>query len=265
MTEILHTPNKERVVTTNAWAFLYWLRAVLNVELADWAALQHWSVSDRASFAAALADFAQLPASPLRLARHTGSQDALVLRPRGATRLALTRQECLAPATHLPPDIATPLARDWPRKVLIRPLADLLLHADVRPDDRLLVNGAAWPWLAALLEGATIILAPTSDPLDTTEEERATILVAPAAMLANAAFPRPGRRHQLAQLRTIIATGGPLSPEGRRRIYTWVKADVMLLARTSDTFWGNPLEPVLAQPTATPAFLTPPAVTPAPR
>src|SRR5690242_11523140 len=148
MTEILHTPDKERVVTTNAWAFLYWLRTVRNVELADWAALQHWSLSDRASFAAALADFARLPASPLRLARHTGSQDVLVLRPRGATRLALTRQECLAPATHLPPDIATPLARDWPRKVLIRPLADLLLHADVRPDDRLLINGAAWPWLA---------------------------------------------------------------------------------------------------------------------
>ena len=39
----------------------------------------------------------------------------------------------------------------------------------------------------------------------------------------------------------------------------------MLLARTGDTFWGNPLEPVLAQPPATPAFLTPPASTPATR
>ena len=69
----------------------------------------------------------------------------------------------------------------------------------------------------------------------------------------------------LADLRTIIATGGPLSPEGRRRVYTWVKSDLMLLARTGDTFWGNPLEPVLAQPPATPAFLTPPASAPATR
>ena len=30
------------------------------------------------------------------------------------------------------------------------------------------------------------------------------------------------------------------------------------LASTGDTFWGNPLEPVLARPPATPAFLTPP-------
>ena len=44
---------------------------------------------------------------------------------------------------------------------------------------------------------------------------------------------------------------------------TWVKADLMLLARTGDTVWGNPLEPVLANPLATPALLTPPASAPA--
>ena len=69
----------------------------------------------------------------------------------------------------------------------------------------------------------------------------------------------------LLELRTIVATGGPLSPEGRRRIYTWVKADVMLLARSGDTFWGNPLEPVLAQQGGAPAFFMPPAATPARR
>jgi acyl-coenzyme A synthetase/AMP-(fatty) acid ligase len=91
-----------------------------------------------------------------------------------------------------------------------------------------------------------------------------TILVAPAQALAETAF-RHVHRPDLSALRAIIATGGPMSPEARRRIYTWVKPDVMLLARTGDTFWGNPLEPVLAQPPATPAFLTPRPSAPPPR
>ncbi len=265
MTEILYTPNREQVVTTNGWAFLHWLRVTRQAELTDWAALQRWSANDPAAFAPAVTEFASLTVSPLRLTRHAGPQEALVLRSRHATRLTLTRQECLAPATRMPSDVATLLARTWPREALIGPLAELLLHTDVRPDDRLLVNGAAWPWLAALLEGTTIILDQAGDLLGSAEEEGATILVAPAHLVASAAHLRPGRRHQLAGLRTIVATGGPLSPEGRRRVYTWVKSDVMLLARSGNTFWGNPLEPVLVQPTGTPAFLTPPAATPAPR
>ena len=265
MTEILHTPNREQVVTTNGWTFLHWLRVTQQADLADWAALQRWSANEPAAFAVAVTEFASLTVSPLKLTRHAGPQEALVLRSCHATRLTLTRQECLAPATRLPSNVASLLARAWPREALIRPLAELLLHTDVRPDDRLLVNGAAWPWLAALLEGATIILDEARDLLGSAEEERASVLVAPAHLIAGAAHMRPGRRHELPELRTIVATGGPLSPEGRRRIYTWVKADVMLLARSGDKFWGNPMEPVLARPAATPAFLTPPAVTPVPR
>jgi acetoacetyl-CoA synthetase len=152
--------------------------------------------------------------------------------------------------------------------LLIRPLAELLLHADLRSDDRLLVAaGPAWPWLAALLEGTAIILAAATPAslLATAAEERASVLVAPAQTLAEAAFQRARHRPNLAALRTIIATGGPLSPEGRTRIYTWIKSDLMLLARSGDTFWGNPLEPIYARPAATPAFLTPPASDPATR
>jgi hypothetical protein len=263
MTEVLHTPNKERVVTTNAWAFLHWLRTVRQVELTDWGALQRWSASDPADFAAAIARFANLTGSPLRLVRHTGPPVSLVLRSGRSARISLTRQECLLPTSRIPPDIATLLTRDWPREELVGPLAELLLHTDVRPDDRLLVSGAPWPWLAALLEGTTVILASPSHLLDIAEEERATILVVPADILANTAFPHPGRRPELPALRAIVATGGPLSQQGRRRVYIWVKADVMLLARSGDAFWGNPMEPVLAQPTGAPAFLTPPAATPA--
>ena len=266
MAEILYAPDGERVVTTNAWAFLHWLRTVHDVDLADWAALQRFSVDRAGDFRALVAAFARLPNEALCLASRGGSQEALVLRRVDGSRHALSRDEVRR--MHLgsiafPAEIVAPLARLWPHAVLIRPLADLLLHADLRPDDRLLVVGPAWPWLAALLEGTAVILAAPAGLLATAAAERASVLVAPAQILAESAFQRPRRRPDLARLRTIIATGGPLSPEGRRRIYTWVKSDLMLLARTGDTLWGNPLEPVLARPPATPALLTPPASTPA--
>jgi acetoacetyl-CoA synthetase len=144
----------------------------------------------------------------------------------------------------------------------VRPLADLLLHADLRPDDCVLVaGGAAWPWLAALLEGTKLVLAAATPEslLATAAAEGASVLVAPAQWLGEAAFQRPRHRPNLGRLRTIVATGGPLSPEGRIRVYTWIKSDVLLLARTGDTLWGNPLEPVYARAAATPGFFTPPA------
>ena len=282
MPDILYAPNRERVVTTNAWAFLHWLRTTRGIDLPDWAALQRWSASDQAAFGQAIAAFARLRDKPLPLARHRGEQEAVVLRRTGGERIVLSRNDvwtasqCVdsqvtpghdGNAGALPADIAAPLTRRWPPALLIRPPAETLLHADLRPDDRLLVVGPAWPWLAALLEGTTVILAAATPAtlLSTAAEEQATVLVAPAQALAEAAFQRARRRPHLASLRTIIATGGPLSPEGRTRIYTWIKSDVMLLARTGDTLWGNPLEPVYARPAATPGCFTPPASTPATR
>jgi hypothetical protein len=270
MADFLYAPNPERVVTTNAWAFLHWLRTAHGIDLADWRALQRFSVERSTEFRAAVAEFARLPEKPLRLARHSGTREALVFRRADGSRLGFSRDELLRVSLEpsaLPAELAAPLARLWPPATLVRPCADLLLHADLRPDDRLLVVGPAWPWLAALLEGPTVILAAPAPAtlLAGAAEERATVLVAPAQTLAEAAFQRPRNRPNLASLRSIIATGGPLSPEGRRRIYTWVKSDLMLLARTGDTVWGNPLEPVLVRPFATPALLTPLASEPARR
>ena len=74
MADILYAPNREQVVTSNAWAFLHWLRTTHGIDLPDWAALQRWSASDRVAFSQAIAAFARLPAGPLRLARHRGSR-----------------------------------------------------------------------------------------------------------------------------------------------------------------------------------------------
>ena len=258
MTEVLYAPNREHVVTTNAWAFLHWLRTVRGVDLAGWAALQQFSVDNPVDFRLAVAAFAGLSdefqSAPRYPARHGAGVGALQ-----RTMPSGDAMETLAARPNRP-------QIDLSHTALLRPLADTLLHADVRPDDRLLVCGAAWPWRAAELLGAAVVIASAgTDLLTTAATERATVLVAAARTLAEAAFRRPGRRPDLSSLRTIIATGGPLSPEGRRRIYTWIKSDLMLLARTGDTFWGNPLEPVLAQPPATPAFLTPPPSGPATR
>ena len=255
MTEILYAPNRERVVTTNAWAFLHWLRTVRGVDLAGWAALQRFSVDKPVDFRLSVAAFAGLS--------DEFQQSGVPLS--GLPGVGAPQRNTASRGAD--PDTAPNLPQiDLSRTALLRPLADTLLHADVRPDDRLLVSGAAWPWRAAELLGAAVLLVPTAaDLLTTAAAERATILVAAASALAEMAFRRPSHRPDLSSLRTIIATGGPLSPEGRRRIYTWVKSDVMLLARTGDTFWGSALEPVLAQPPATPAFLTPPPSGPATR
>jgi hypothetical protein len=260
MVDVLYAPDRECAITTNAWAFLHWLRTVLGVVLADGPALQRWSAEQPSDFRAAVKAFARLPDATLRLAERPGTRAALAARRADGSRMEISGDElrqAASGASGWPSELTAPLSRSWPTALLVRPLADVLLHADIRPDDRLLIIGPAWPWLVALLEGAAVVVAAAADPFATAANERTTVLVAPAQGLAQAAFRRPRRRVDLASLRTIVATGGPLSPEGRRRIYTWVKSDVMLLARTGDTFWGNPLEPVLAHPPATPAFLTP--------
>jgi hypothetical protein len=208
MAEVLYVPNREQVVTTNVWAFLYWLRTTRHIQLRDWTSLQEWSVSEPSAFVASVVEFAGEAELP----------DSFITAEGKA-------------ASH-----TKPLA-----------LAESLLFADLRPNDRICVVEGNCP-----------------DPIARAAQDHATVLVGPAQLLANAAFPHRGRRN-LADLRMIVSTGGPMSPEARRRIYTWVKADVMLLACGGHTYWGNALEPVLAQPPATPAFLTQRPSAPQPR
>jgi len=249
LSETLYVPHREQVATTNAWAFLHWLRIMRGIDLTGWAELQRFSTANPTDFADALASFAGLSEEPMPLARHAGAREALVLRRRDASRIAFSRDALLSPCPDLPAPIAAPLARRWHKALLVRPLAELLLFADLRPDDRVLVaGGAAWPWLAALILGTTVILAQPASLLPAVAQEAATVLIAPGAALAGAAFRRAGTRPDLGALGTIIATGGPLSPPERARIYTWIKSDLMLLARSGDTVWGNPMEPVSSRP-----------------
>ncbi len=273
--DTLWTPSREHVLTTNAWAFLHWLGATRGMALEGWGGLHGFSAADPVGFRAAFAAFAGLPESPSRIVRHAGEREALVLRGVDGARRAFSRDSlAVVPAglgaLGLPADIATAIGRLWPRASLARALAELVLHQDVRPDDRVLVAAnPSWPALAALLVGATIIFhAGRPDRLlATVAEEQASVLVAPAAWLADLSFQRSVPRPDLRALRSIVITGGPLAPEARMRVSTWIKPNLMLLARAGETIWGNPLEPVRVRPSPSPALFAPvrqPAAVPDP-
>lgn len=129
-------------------------------------------------------------------------------------------------------------------------LAPRLLFLDLRPDDSVL---AVTPFAGL---PAT---APPPTPaalLPAAADHSATILIAPARLLAEATGPAPVRSDHTA-LRTLLAIGGPMSPPARARIYSNVKSDVLLLAAAGDRVWGDPLSPVLARPRAAPALVPP--------
>ena len=232
MAEILYAPNREQVVTSNAWAFLHWLRTTRGMDLPDWAALQRWSASDQAAFARGDGGVRPAAARPLRLARHDGEQEALVLRRGEGHDCAFSRDRSAnRQLGSLPP--AGDREDGWTRTPCLRssPPLDAALAAP-RSSARL-PNCCCTPtsgpmtacWSSAQPGPGSphCWKAPPSSsrpPLPATllavaAEERATVLVAPAQTLAEAAFQRARRRPDLASLRTIIATGGPLSPEGR--------------------------------------------------
>ena len=197
---VLFSPNRERLVTTNAWAFLLALRTSGNgPDLPDWAALLEWAAANPGPARQAMRAFAGQPDLPAPAVAH---------------------------------------------------LADLLLFLDVRPDDVLLVADAQpFPWQAAGKAGATLhrYTGPPGAVLEQAAAEKTTVLAAPAQWLDGGSYQRR-QRLDLRSLRTIVTLGGPLSAEAAGRIYTWVKSDVVLLARAGDRVWGNPLGPVLAKP-----------------
>ena len=214
--DILYAPSRERVLTTNAWAFLHWLAATHGVVLADWTALQTWSAAEFAGFASAVRAFACLP--------------------------------------------------DGADAARIRHDSGLLLHLDLRPDDMLLVDDASdWSGAACHVAGLARHDGAPGALLQAAAAAGASVLVAPAARLDRVAFRLGAGRHDLARLRAVVALGGPMAANARARFYTWVKPDLMLLARAGETVWGDPLSPVLRTPPAQPALgvtLRPPSRAP---
>ena len=147
---------------------------------------------------------------------------------------------------------------------LLQHLKELVLHTDLRRDDRIFYfttcGWMMWNWLvSSLAVGATVVLydgaplAPHAASLwDMAQEERVTVFGTSAKYLALAEKMgvEPMRTHDLGALRAILSTGSPLAPPSFDYVYTRVKADVQLASISGGTdiiscfALGNPAGPV---------------------
>ncbi len=150
--------------------------------------------------------------------------------------------------------------------VLINHLKELLLHTDLRRDDRILYittcSWMMWNWLlSSLAVGATVVLYD-GNPLypdagamwKLIADEKVTIFGTSATYihyLQKRGF-KPGRDYDLSSLRQISQTGSALSAEGFEYVYRDIKPDLHLNSISGGTdingcfAAGNPLSPVYA-------------------
>ncbi|MDA0705577.1 MAG: acetoacetate--CoA ligase [Proteobacteria bacterium] len=147
---------------------------------------------------------------------------------------------------------------------LLKHASELLLHTDIRADDRVFYfttcGWMMWNWLASgLLGGATLVLfdgAPFAgagrDLWSMVEREKITIFGTSAKYLSalEKSGLRPREEFDIASVRTILSTGSPLAPESFDFVYAAIKEDVLLgsIAGGTDLLGcfaaANPLLPV---------------------
>jgi acetoacetyl-CoA synthetase len=146
---------------------------------------------------------------------------------------------------------------------LLQHLKELVLHTDLRRDDRIFYfttcGWMMWNWLvSSLAVGATVVLYdgaplfPARMLWDMAEQERITVFGTSAKYLAMAQKEglEPGRTHDLAALRAILSTGSPLAGHSYDYVYQQIKGDVHLASISGGTdivscfALGNPIAPV---------------------
>jgi acetoacetyl-CoA synthetase len=158
--------------------------------------------------------------------------------------------------------------------VLLNHLKELILHSDLRREDRILYitscSWMMWNWLlSSLAVGASVVLydgSPTYPDQGAMwrliDEERATIFGCSASYLQ---FLRkegfsPRSQFDLGSLREISQTGSPLSPEGFEYVYREVKRNLHFNSISGGTdingcfAAGSPTLPVYAGEVQGPAL-----------
>ena len=132
---------------------------------------------------------------------------------------------------------------------LLQHLKELVLHTDLRPDDRIMyfttTGWMMWNWLvSSLAVGATVVLydgAPMRDGRlvlwDVVAREKVTVFGTSAKWLSlsEKAGSAPQRTHDLGALRTILSTGSPLAESSFDYVYRDVKGDVCLSSISGGT------------------------------
>jgi acetoacetyl-CoA synthetase len=147
---------------------------------------------------------------------------------------------------------------------LIQHLKELVLHTDLRREDRVFYfttcGWMMWNWLVSCLAvGSTIILYDGASLIrdrpilwDMAADERITVFGTSAKWLALAekAGLAPMETHDLSSLAAILSTGSPLAAHSFDYVYTKVKRDVRLSSISGGTdiiscfAGGNPIGPV---------------------
>jgi acetoacetyl-CoA synthetase len=147
---------------------------------------------------------------------------------------------------------------------LLQHLKELVLHTDLRRDDRIFYfttcGWMMWNWLvSSLAVGATVVLydgaplAPRAGILwDMAERERVTVFGTSARYLALCQKEglAPGRERGLSALRAILSTGSPLAGHSYDYVYDAIGRDLHLASISGGTdivscfALGNPTAPV---------------------
>ena len=147
---------------------------------------------------------------------------------------------------------------------LLQHLKELVLHTDLRRDDRIFYYTTCgwmmWNWLvSSLAVGATVVLydgapmAPRNDLLwEMAALEGVTVFGTSAKYLALCEKEglAPGRDHDLSALRTMLSTGSPLATHSYDWVYGAVRQDLHLASISGGTdliscfALGNPTLPV---------------------
>jgi len=150
--------------------------------------------------------------------------------------------------------------------VLINHLKELILHTDLKREDRITYitspSWMMWNWLmSSLAVGATIVLYDGNPnyPDWTTmwrlvQEERITIFGCSASYInyLRSVGAQPKKFFDLSSLREISQTGSPLSAEGFEYVYREIKADLHFNSISGGTdingcfAAGSPIQPVFA-------------------
>jgi len=158
--------------------------------------------------------------------------------------------------------------------VLINHLKELLLHTDLRPEDRITYlttcSWMMWNWLlSALAVGATVVLydgSPTYPDVGAmwrmVQDEGITVFGCSASYVNALRMQgvRPGRAYDLSSLKEISQTGSPLSADGFAYVYREIKPDLHFNSISGGTdingcfAAGNPISPVYAGEVQGPAL-----------
>jgi len=158
--------------------------------------------------------------------------------------------------------------------VLVNHLKELMLHTDLRREDRIMYitscSWMMWNWLlSSLAVGATIVLYDGNpnypDPSamwKLIQDEKITIFGCSATYInyLRSQGVKPGKNHDLPSLREISQTGSSLSAEGFEYVYQEIKKDLHFNSISGGTdingcfAAGSPTLPVFAGELQAPAL-----------